>query len=195
MKNDSVLKKEFKHRDVERLRNLVQGKYGDKTTMGTGYQKAKEFHNEGDIWEENGKTWTIKNGIKQTISKLDEARKASLIPLACPECNKALKHYLDKNAWKTTKKCFDCNIKEETQMRLNGTFDEHVKEVYRKNAMAWLEDKRIQFEDFINNPESLRGFITERGDIEDWYGSPDRTSLIEQFEKEYAELKEKIENV
>ena len=65
MKNDSVLKKEFKHRDVERLRNLVQGKYGDKTTMGTGYSKAKEFHNEGDIWEEDGRTWTIKNGLKQ----------------------------------------------------------------------------------------------------------------------------------
>ena len=44
MKKDTVLKKEFKHRDVERLRNLVQGKYGEKTTMGTGYQKAKEFH-------------------------------------------------------------------------------------------------------------------------------------------------------
>ena len=71
MKNDSVLKKEFKHRDVERLRNLVQGKYGDKTTMGTGYSKAKEFHNEGDVWEEDGRTWTIKNGIKQNITKLD----------------------------------------------------------------------------------------------------------------------------
>ena len=40
---DSVLKKEFKQRDVERLRNLVQGKYGDSTTMGTGYEKAKQF--------------------------------------------------------------------------------------------------------------------------------------------------------
>jgi hypothetical protein len=54
MKKDTVLKKEFKHRDVERLRNLVQGKYGDKTTMGTGYTKAKEFHDEGDIWKEDG---------------------------------------------------------------------------------------------------------------------------------------------
>ena len=64
MKNDSVLKKEFKQRDVERMRNLVKGKYGDKTTMGTGYQKAKEFHKEGDIWEEDSRQWTIKNGIK-----------------------------------------------------------------------------------------------------------------------------------
>ena len=40
MKNDSVLKKEFKHRDVERLRNLVKGKYGDRTTMGTEIGRA-----------------------------------------------------------------------------------------------------------------------------------------------------------
>ena len=33
MKNDSVLKKEFKHKDVQRLRNLVQGKYGEKSTI------------------------------------------------------------------------------------------------------------------------------------------------------------------
>jgi hypothetical protein len=47
MSNDSVLKKEFKQNDVQRLRNLVQGKHGDRTTMGTGYTKAKEFHDEG----------------------------------------------------------------------------------------------------------------------------------------------------
>lgn len=181
--------------NINRVKNILSGKYTDKSKVSVGYEKKRIKHVEGDIWEENGKTWTIKNGIKQTISKLDEARKMSLTPLACPICNKSLKHYLDANAWKTTKKCFDCNIKEETEMKLNGTFDDHVKEIYKKNAMAWLEDKRIQFEDFINNPETLRGFITERGKVEDWYGSPDRTALIEQFEKEYAEFKQKIENL
>ena len=28
---DNVLKKEFNKKDVQRIRNLVQGKYGDKT--------------------------------------------------------------------------------------------------------------------------------------------------------------------
>ena len=78
MSNDSVLKKEFKQNDVQRLRNLVQGKYGDRTTMGTGYNKAKEFHDEGDIWEEDGRSWTIKNGVKQNITKLDKAKEVIL---------------------------------------------------------------------------------------------------------------------
>jgi hypothetical protein len=76
MKKDTGLKKEFKQRDVERLRNLVKGKYGERTTMGTGYTKAKEFHNEDDVWEEDGRQWTIKNGIRQNITKLDSDRKS-----------------------------------------------------------------------------------------------------------------------
>ena len=40
----SNLKKEFKKRDVERMRNLIQGKYGSKTTTGIGYTKKHEHH-------------------------------------------------------------------------------------------------------------------------------------------------------
>ena len=72
---DNVLKKEFKKKDVERLRNLVKGKYGEKTGQSIGYKKEEKFHNEGDVWEENDRTWTIKDGIKQNITKLDEIKK------------------------------------------------------------------------------------------------------------------------
>ena len=66
--SDSVLKKEFQKRDVERLRNLVKGKHGDRTTMGIGYSgKVREDHKEGDVWKERGKTWTIRDGIKENI--------------------------------------------------------------------------------------------------------------------------------
>ena len=48
---DNVLKKEFKSKDVQRARNLIQGKVGDKTGLGVGYSKKDEFYQEGDIWE------------------------------------------------------------------------------------------------------------------------------------------------
>ena len=79
--SDNVLKKDFQQRDVQRLRNLVQGKYGDKVGEGVGYTKAEEFHKEGDIWEVDGREWTIKNGIKQNITKLDSAKKSHVMPL------------------------------------------------------------------------------------------------------------------
>ena len=37
MSQDPILKKEFAKKDVERIRNLVKGKYGDKTRDSVGY--------------------------------------------------------------------------------------------------------------------------------------------------------------
>ena len=107
MSNDSVLKKEFKQRDVQRLRNLVQGKHGERSTMGTGYTKAKEFHGEGDIWEEDGRTWTIKNSVKQNITKLDKAKEGIVLPLFCPTCSKSTKPHLDKKWFVMYGHCFN----------------------------------------------------------------------------------------
>ena len=68
--SDSLLKKTFQKKDVERIRNLVKGKSGDRVTSGIGQTKSTtEDHKEGDVWEVNGKTWTIKDGIKETIFK------------------------------------------------------------------------------------------------------------------------------
>ncbi len=81
MSQDNVLKKEFQKKDVERLRNLMQGKSSERTTEGIGYSKKEIFYKEGDIWEEKGRKWTIKNGIKQNITKYDDIKKLIKVPL------------------------------------------------------------------------------------------------------------------
>ena len=54
-----MLKKQFKERDIQRIRNLVKGKSSERTIHGIGYSKQDDGpRNEGDIWEEGGKTWT-----------------------------------------------------------------------------------------------------------------------------------------
>ena len=52
MMNESVLKKEFRERDVQRLRNIITKKYGDATGVQVGYEKQTEDRLEGDVWEE-----------------------------------------------------------------------------------------------------------------------------------------------
>ena len=69
---ENNLKKEFAPRDVQRMRNIITGDTGARTQIQTGYEKKDEVHKEGDVWIEDGKKWTIKNGIKQTVTKLDE---------------------------------------------------------------------------------------------------------------------------
>ena len=68
MKNESILKKEFQKKDVERLRNLMKGKYGEKTRSSVGFSKPDKHYEEGDVWKSDGRTWTIKDGIKQNIT-------------------------------------------------------------------------------------------------------------------------------
>ena len=55
MSQENVLKKEWSKKDVNRARNLIQGKTNTKTTEGIGYSKKEEFHKEGDVWVENGR--------------------------------------------------------------------------------------------------------------------------------------------
>ena len=89
--NQSTLKKEFSQSTVQRMRNIITGKAGDRTAIQTGWDKNKKDYEEGDIWEESGKRWTIKNGIKQTITKLDNLKKLVVLPLTCPNCQKPFK--------------------------------------------------------------------------------------------------------
>ena len=42
--SESLLKKQFKESDLQRARNLVNKKFGDKTRIQTGYQKSKKFY-------------------------------------------------------------------------------------------------------------------------------------------------------
>ena len=89
-----MLKKEFKRKDVERMRNLIKGKTNESAELQVGYTTKKEDHKEGDVWEEGGKQWTIKDGIKQTATKLDRVKKEAILPLFCPSCGSLMKKTL-----------------------------------------------------------------------------------------------------
>ena len=75
MSKETLLKKDFKESDVQRIRNIVNKDFTSGTKIQSGYRKSSKKHKEGDIWEEGGKQWTIIDGIKQNITKLDAAKK------------------------------------------------------------------------------------------------------------------------
>jgi len=175
------LNKEFTSRDINRLRNIISKKYGDNTVTQVGYKKEEIIHNEGDIWEENGKQWTIKKGIKFNISKLKKFKEISNIPILCPKCSKPMKHHLDDKFYKLSKQCYNCQMDYETQLRLDGKYEEFVTNIIKNNATTYLKDQEEAFNDFINTNES---FISEGGDKESWSGGLDKEKLISVFKKQ-----------
>jgi hypothetical protein len=177
---DNVLKKDFKEKDVQRLRNLVQGKYGEKTTVGTGYTKQKEFHEEGDVWEEDGRQWTIKNGIKQNITRLDSAKESIHLPLFCPCCSGLMKNQNDKLFYLQYKRCFNCQVDFEVDLRKKGLLEEYEKFVTNSDIDGIIHEFNIWVDEEINT--SNESFITEAGDVERWVGSS-KKKLLESKEE------------
>ena len=164
----SQLKKEFKEKDVQRLRNIVQGKHGEKTRSSVGFSRSDEFHVEGDIWESDSRTWTIKDGIKQNITKLDKAKKAYNMPLFCPNCSKVMKHRNDKTFYNIHKICFNCVIDKEHQLKKEGKLEEYQRNIKNNEIDNQIKEFKNFVEESIN--ESNKSFISEDGDLEKWSG-------------------------
>ena len=181
-----MLKKEFKRKDVNRARNLIMGKTGASTSTQIGYKKKTTDYKEGDIWKENRKTWTIKNGIKQTISKLDIIKKEIFIPLCCPECSKVMKHRLDKDNYKAHKTCHDCIINFEHKLHINKEYNVYIEKLKNKNNLSILKEAESYLLDAIN--QSSSGFVSEDGVVERWVGGIDKEKFTKKV-KETAKLR------
>jgi hypothetical protein len=178
--SDSVLKKQFSEQDIQRIRNLVKGKNGERTVHGVGLQKSSiQDHIEGDIWEENGKKWTIKNGIRENITKLDKFKKAS-VPTFCPSCKQVMDKQLDTHYFKSHGSCLDCITKFETKLKLEGKWEEHVKNIHNQEIDRTIEEYKGFMEASLN--ESNNSFVTEAGDIQQWVGGIDKERALKTLE-------------
>ena len=185
-----MLKKEFKRKDVERARNLIQGKTGDSTETQIGYKKKQAEYKKGDVWVENKKTWTIKNGIKQTISKLDKIKKEVFMPLCCPKCSKVMKHHLDKDNYKIHKKCHNCVVEFEHKLKIKGKFEDYQKSLELKNNLSILDKTEAYLLDMVNS--SNNGYVSEQGDIERWVGGIDKVKMTKEVTQAVKMAKKRI---
>jgi len=189
MNNESLLKKEFKKADVQRVRNLVNKDFTSKTKQQAGYKKTTQRHKEGDIWEENGKQWTIKNGIKQNLTKLDAAKKAIRIPLRCPKCGGPMKHHLAKKMYKIHGFCFDpCTVEMEANLRKAGLYEQYENRMMQGSMKSFAKDVEQWAIDLVNTQDT---FITEAGDVEDWKSNDNiKKRVLENLKMYLGHLKE-----
>jgi len=191
--SESMLQREFKGKDVQRMRNIITKDYTAKTTTQIGYSKAQIDHKEGDVWDENGKQWTIKNGIKQTVTRFDKLKESIHLPLTCPNCNKAMRgDRLNKKMWPIHKMCFDCVILMETKLKITGQYEEYARGLVTGGVKAHikdLEDVMLELALSDNN----ESFVTEAGDVEKWAGKGvDKQKITTELQEYIQKLKEHI---
>jgi len=195
MSNESMLQKDFKQRDVQRMRNLITKNYGSKTVTQAGYSKQIVERKEGDVWEENGKNWTIKNGLKQTITRLDSIKKSIMLPLTCPSCDKPMKNdTLNKKMWPIHKMCFDCVIVMETRLKREGKFEEYERNMTKKGIETYIKELEEALLELSLSTED-ESIVTESGDVEHWVGGNiDKQKILQDLQEYIQKLKDIVNN-
>ena len=185
---DNNLKKEFTQRDVTRMRNILTDKAGDRTQIQAGWDKHNETYTDGDIWEDSGKRWTMKNGIKQTVTKLDEIKRLVVLPLICPNCQGVMKvDEYNKKMWAIHQKCFDCVIKMESEIKRIGKWEEYQSNIMNSNRNAQLDDLERALDEWVDQNDT---FVSEMGEVEKW-GGGDRKEVYKQVKETIADLKKR----
>lgn len=133
--------------DVRRKLNEVLNKQDQRLVFGwkPGAEPARK---EGETWEDvDGRKWTVKNGVKQSVSKLETAK----TPWWCPKCNKVMNHKIDDKFWRIRGHCFDCNVKEETEIRRQGKWKEYEEQKLRANFLSEMKDTLQKLQDLREN--------------------------------------------
>ena len=133
-----------------------------------GYSKESERQNKalGDLLA--GRTPEKRvmvgyEGKKQSsgdqISRMTDIMKDVRMPMFCPECDKIMKKRLDDKMWRMFGHCFDCQIKIENKLRIEGKYEEWAEKKIRKNKIAFIKDqiqaisewKDMKAPEFYNN--------------------------------------------
>lgn len=188
---ESMLQKDWRESDVNRMRSLIKKDFNASTSTQTGYTKQEQERTEGEIWQEDGKTWTMRNGIKMNIPKSNKFKHLVVMPLTCPSCHKPLQtNELNKKMYSQYGTCFDCVIEYETKLKAEGTFKEHQEKIFNTNLNSYIQELEEEFKDFLINSNDEH--VTEAGDVERWIGGDVSDATKKQIEEYIHKLKSNL---
>ena len=191
-----------KLQNVKANKELLAGTHSTQTRKSFGYtgEGTTSKRAVGDIWIEKdsaGVEYKIeqKNGFRTKTplnSILKQVRDIMSVPKECPCCKKKMRDdekALNFKMYFKRKKCFECVLKEETAIRLQGqeAWEEYSRKIMLANAEAWLADTDKEVEILRN---SLKVQFTQNADggLEEW----DQSSFFGKFDNDYQELRKTI---
>ena len=133
------------------------------------------------------------------ISRLSDVMKEARMPMFCPKCDVIMKKRLDNKFWNMYGHCFDCQIKIENKMRIDGTYEEWEKNKVKQNKISFIKEqiqaieewKDMKAPEFFNNVGVNEPMLEkEKWDIDVEKIKKEAEEAIEKFTEEL----EKLEN-
>lgn len=108
------------------------------------------------------------------------------MPLFCPSCGGLMDVKLDKDYYNIHKKCFNCVLDFEFELRKAGLFEEYEKNIINSEIDGFIDS----FKDYVESKltESNNSFVTEQGDVEKWDGGLDKKRVLKSLDKTIEHL-------
>ena len=101
-------------KNIQRLKNIVDGNYERKIQVGPGDQEVEPDRKEGDRWfDSDGKEWEQKRGFRQSVSHLPSKGIAD----NCSDCNTFIIKPWDKDIYRKNGRCYYCQIDFEAKLK------------------------------------------------------------------------------
>ena len=149
------MKKSKEFKEFNKVRKKIgdqMNRYADRIIVSQYTGQKEPNRKEGEVWHDNeGKKWTLKKGIKQSISPLQDAK----TPWWCPQCGKTMDK-LDVKTFRSTTKCYDCITKQESRLKMDGEWDNWKEQRVLENQIDCLKDRIIEltyYHETLSNPE------------------------------------------
>ena len=124
-------------RHVKARQDIMSGKTPEK----------RIFVHMEDLEEKKKREDEIKTEREQKNERMD-ALKGAKTPWFCPECNKVMKSHLDDKMYRLHNQCFDCQVRFENKLRIEGKYDEWEQKKVLNNQLSYIKDQIESIEDW-----------------------------------------------
>tara|TARA_Y100001963_G_scaffold128837_1_gene183527 strand:- start:233 stop:847 length:615 start_codon:yes stop_codon:yes gene_type:complete len=188
---------------VQAVRNKINNKFFKEKISVSMFEtdlekdtKAKDNLKVGEEYKDrNGTTW-IRND-EGTLEQKNRFLGKFTMPLFCPEkgCGKIMRGKADEKMWIYHNKCMDCVAREETQMKINGTYKEYEEKKVQANINAWVKDMESLLVDWNKDQaqEKVQFIMNSGGDLETWDTKNGVNKDKQRLEEVLQEVKTKLE--
>lgn len=186
----------IKKSNIEILQNYVDG---TRPFISVGYTPPTKLRKEGERWEDvNGTKWEQKNGYKVQIhEQANFIRKVSAQKCSCGQDIRYGNRF-DEKFFSKTGKCYDCVIKEETELRILGVYHHYENYKLLSNYLGYLKDVRQKISDSIQYFEredgKLKVLCNGEGFLENFTGLNTK-ELLDAAKKDLEKVNAVIKKV
>ena len=125
--------------NIEKIQKMVKGIYNRPIQVG---YTGKTLRKEGEKWEDhNGRKWKMQNGQRKQITKVPSRGFDK-----CNDCEKLILKDIDQDTYNRMNRCYHCQINFEVDLKVEGKWEDWVKEMEEKRWETILKEYESEME-------------------------------------------------